>query len=57
MVAGGLLAVDALLRVFLLPRGSVEKGKGARLGDILLSRSIAIPALAVALAAAAWGVV
>ena len=57
MVAGGLLAVDALLRVFLLPRGSVEAGKGTRLGDILLSRSIAIPALAVALAAAAWGVV
>ena len=57
MAAGGLLAVDTLMRVFLLPKGAAAADNGPPPREILFSRSVAVPALAVVLAASAWGVV
>lgn len=57
MVAGGLLGVDAFLRVLLVPKSAARAGKGPRVRKLLFNRSIAVPALSVMLAASAWGVV
>lgn len=52
-----LVAVDAALRVFLLPRGRVGASGRPDLGALLLDRSVIVAAAAVALAAIGWGIV
>ena len=56
IVAGVLVAVDAALRIFVLPpTGAAPNERGA--AGLLLDRSVLIPAAAVALAAIGWGIV
>ena len=57
VITGVLVAIDAVLRIGLLPRdrGSPEAEVGLR--ALLLDRSVVVAAAAVALAAVGWGVV
>lgn len=57
LVACGLLAIDGLMRVSLLPKGVAAGIRRLPLRRLLFGRSIAVPALAVVVAAFAWGVV
>jgi MFS family permease len=56
-VTGVLVAIDAALRIGLLPRdqGSAEPAGGLRI--LLLDRSVIVAAIAVAMAAVGWGIV
>ena len=56
LVLLALTAVEAAICILLLPAGRGNAGKLPRLRDIVLDRSVAMPALAVALAAAGWGI-
>jgi MFS family permease len=51
-----LVGVETVLCVWLLPRGRPAPGSAGNLQDLLLHRAIAVPALAVVLAAAGWGI-
>ena len=57
IVAGVLVAIDAALRVFVLPRdkGGAEPSAGLR--GLLLDRSVLVAGAAVALAAIGWGII
>jgi MFS transporter, DHA1 family, solute carrier family 18 (vesicular amine transporter), member 1/2 len=52
-----LVAVDAALRVFVLPADRGSAKSSAKLGALLLDRSVLVPAAAVGLAAIGWGIV
>ena len=48
IVTGGLVALDAAMRVFLLPAGKAQTGAGPDWRALLTDRAILVPALAVA---------
>jgi MFS family permease len=52
-----MVAVDAVLRTFVLPTDRASAESNAGLGALLLDRSVLIPAAAVGLAAIGWGIV
>jgi MFS transporter, DHA1 family, solute carrier family 18 (vesicular amine transporter), member 1/2 len=54
---GVLVAIDAGLRVFLLPRDQAGREGGIGIGPLLLDGSVVVAAAAVALAAIGWGIV
>jgi len=56
-ITGAMVAVDACLRIFLLPRevGSIEKSPDLK--ALLLDKSVLVAGLAVAIAAAGWGII
>lgn len=51
-----LIAIDAAMRILLLPSGNANAAHGPGALAILRDRSVAVPALAVVLAAAGWGI-
>jgi len=57
LVAGVLVAIDAGLRIFVLPSERIGGSSFAGLGALLLDRSVAIPAAVVGLAAFGWSIV
>jgi MFS transporter, DHA1 family, solute carrier family 18 (vesicular amine transporter), member 1/2 len=57
IVTGGLVAIDAAMRVFLLPAGKAQTGASPDWRALLTDRAILVPALAVVLAALGWGIV
>ena len=57
IVTGGLVAIDAAMRVFLLPAGQAQTGASPDWRALLTDRAILVPALAVVLAALGWGIV
>jgi DHA1 family solute carrier family 18 vesicular amine transporter 1/2 len=57
IVTGALVAVDAAMRLFLLPAGRVQTGASPDWRALLTDRGILVPALAVVLAALGWGIV
>ncbi len=56
-VTGGLVIIDFILRMTLLPKDRVSAHTGVDLRSLLLDKSVLVPALAVALAAFGWGIV
>jgi MFS transporter, DHA1 family, solute carrier family 18 (vesicular amine transporter), member 1/2 len=54
---GVLVAIDAGLRVFLLPREQGRPGSSSDIRTLLLDRAVLVAAAAVALAAIGWGIV
>ena len=57
LITGGLVALDACLRLLLLPAGRAGDGASAPLKSLLTDRAILVPAIAVVLAAFGWGIV
>jgi MFS family permease len=57
LVAGLLVAIDAGLRIFVLPSEWIGSASFAGLGALLLDRSVLIPAAVVGLASLGWSVV
>ena len=57
MLTGALVAVDAGMRLFLLPADRADSGASAPLKSLLTDRAILVPAMAVMLAAFGWGIV
>jgi MFS transporter, DHA1 family, solute carrier family 18 (vesicular amine transporter), member 1/2 len=57
VVTGGLVAIDAAMRLYLLPPGEAKTGASPDWRALLTDRSILVPALAVVLAALGWGIV
>ncbi|MBK7841113.1 MAG: MFS transporter [Candidatus Obscuribacter sp.] len=57
IVTGAMVAIDACLRIFFLPpeKGSTEKAPDLK--ALLLDKSILVAGLAVAVAAAGWGII
>jgi len=56
VVLCGFAVIDAALRFTLLPKDQPHGGPGPGLVRLFADRSVAIPALAVAIAAGAWGI-
>jgi len=56
-VTAGLVAVDFMLRVFVLPAERAHARSNPDLRAVLLDKSVLVPALATALAAFGWGTV
>jgi MFS family permease len=54
---GVLVAMDAALCVFLLPREQGHRERSADIGPLVLDRSVIVAAGAVALAAMGWGII
>jgi DHA1 family solute carrier family 18 vesicular amine transporter 1/2 len=52
-----MVGVDAVLRIFVLPADRAGAESNAKLGALLLDRSVLIPGAAVGLAAIGWGIV
>src|SRR5882724_1806238 len=52
-----MVGADAVLRIFMLPADRPGAESNARLGALLLDRSVLVPAAAVGLAAIGWGIV
>jgi MFS family permease len=57
MVTAALVAVDAAMRLFLVPADRAAAGASPPLKMLLTDRAILIPAMAVVLAAFGWGIV
>jgi MFS family permease len=57
VVTGVLVALDAAMRIFLLPKDHASSAASAPLLGLLSNRAILIPAIAVMLAAFGWGIV
>ena len=57
IVTGVLVAIDATMRLFLLPASQPQRGASPDWRVLLTDRAILVPALAVVLAALGWGIV
>lgn len=57
IITGAMVAVDACMRIFLLPPEVPSTEKSPDLKALLLDKSILIAGLAVAVAAAGWGII
>ncbi|HEY5743895.1 MAG TPA: MFS transporter [Terrimicrobiaceae bacterium] len=57
VVTMGMVALDALLRIFILPPGKDAPAKERELKALFLDKSVLVASLAVAAAAAGWGVI
>lgn len=57
VITGALVAIDAALRIGLLPRDQGSQDPGGALRALLSDRSVLVAAAAVALAAIGWGIV
>jgi MFS family permease len=57
LVAGGLVAIDAVLRVFVLPSDPIGRPALVGVGALLTDKSVLLSAAAVGLAALGWSVV